>query len=581
LDKKDNIYIFNNMMNRYILGLSFFYHNSAAVLLKDGVLVAAAEEERFSRIKFDDAFPRQAIKYVLDEAGIKKEDIDYIAFYEKPFLHFERIISTFIDTWPGGLGSFLQAVPLWLKNKMWVKSLFREEFGSKPKVVFIDHHLSHAASTFFCSPFDKAAILTMDGVGEWATTTYGAGDGIDINLKKQIAFPDSLGLLYSAITYYLGFKPNSDEYKVMGLSPYGKPAYIEEIKKTIIQYPDGSYSLDQDYFGHHLSLDILDKRLSKLFNRPRRKPETKLTQFHKDIAKSLQTVLEESVLAIADHIFNETRLENLCLAGGVALNCVSNSHILKQSKFKNIFVQPASGDSGGALGAALYLEHTILRKPRKSNLRHVYLGPSYTDNEIKAFLDEKRFPYQALPSEKLASIVAGLIADNNVIGWFQGRMEFGPRALGNRSIVADPRNKENWQKVNLKIKFRESFRPFAPSVLNENASEYFSIGIPSPYMLFVSDVIKDNIPAVTHVDKTARIQTVDKEINPLYYELIKAFHTKTGCPVLINTSFNVRSEPIVCSPEDAFRCFMKTEMDYLVLGSFLLDKSKMFPIFND
>lgn len=569
------------MSHRYILGLSFFYHDSAAALLCDGELVAAAQEERFTRVKHDDSFPCHAIDYVLKEAGISRNQLSYVVFYEKPFLHFERIIKTFIHTWPRSIKSFTQAMPIWLKKKIWVRQMLKKEFGQKTPILFTDHHLSHAASAFLCSPFQSAAILTMDGVGEWTTTAFGLGKGNSVELSQQIKFPDSLGLFYSAFTSYLGFKPNSAEYKVMGLAPYGEPVYTDKLRGLITFCEDGSYCLDQNFFGYMDRLDRIHEKLEKLLGEKARKPESALTQFHKDVASSLQLVTEELVLRLVNKVKKEIGGENLCLAGGVALNCVVNGRILKESGFKNIFIQPAAGDAGGALGAALYVENCILNQPRRFQMDNAYWGPSYLNENIETFLKKSSIPYKYLEKKYITETAAELLKKNYVIGWFQERMEFGPRALGNRSILADPRKKENWQRVNLKIKFRESFRPFAPSVLLEACPEYFDLDTPSPYMLLTAKVKKDTIPAVTHIDNSARIQTVDKRSNQLYYDLIAAFAKKTGCSVLINTSFNVRGEPIVCSPADAFRCFMRTEMDYLILGSFLLNKKEMRPDSED
>lgn len=562
------------MDSRYILGVSFFYHDSAAVLLKDGLLIAAAQEERFTRVKHDDAFPQHAIDYVLRQASITREQLAYVAFYEKPFMHFERILRTFIKTWPRGLASFFVAMPVWLKEKLWVRSLLKKEFGAA-KVVFVDHHVSHAASTFLCSPFRRAAILTMDGVGEWATTTYGVGEGGTLKLQQQISFPNSLGLFYSALTYYLGFKVNSAEYKVMGLAPHGQPKYMKQMRELLRINKDGSYSLNQKYFGYTHGLKMINRAFVRLFDRPVREPESAIEQFHKDVACSLQKITEEAVLKMADCVYDRTHEDNLCLAGGVALNCVANGRILREGKFKNIFIQPAAGDAGGALGAALYLENSILANPRRFTMDHVYWGPSFADGEIEAFLKAWEVPYERFDRGDLVGRAAEILNSNGVLGWFQGRMEFGPRALGNRSILADARDKTNWQRVNLKIKFRESFRPFAPSVIAEDAIKYFDLPVPSPYMLLVAQVQSDDIPAVTHVDGSARVQTVSRETNALYYDLLAAFKAKTACSVLINTSFNVRGEPIVCTPTDAFKCFMRTDMDYLIMGSFLLDKKQM------
>ena len=557
---------------RYILGLSFFYHDSAAVLLKDGELVAAAQEERFTRKKADDDFPVHAIRYCLSEAGIGAESLSAIAYYEKPFLHFERLLLSFIETWPRSLRPFLAAMPLWMRRKLWSENIIRKETGFSGDVLYVDHHLSHAASAFFPSGFEEAAVLTLDGVGEWATTTCGIGKGNDLTLRRQIIYPDSLGLFYSSLTHYLGFKPNSAEYKVMGLAPYGTPRYIDKLRSLIAIHDDGSYTLNRKVFGWHMSAWKTSRALTRLLGEPTRRPESPLSQFHKDVARSLQDVLEEAVVALAKRVRTETGMDRLCLAGGVALNCVANSRILREDIFTDVFIQPASGDAGGALGAALYVEHTVLKNARRFPMHHVFWGPSYADAAIEEALTDAGIHYRALGKEQLIKETAALLADNKVVGWFQGRMEYGPRSLGNRSILGDPRQKENWQRINLKIKFRESFRPFAPSVLLERSGDYFDLRVPSPFMLLTAQTRNDALPAVTHVDGSARLQTVAHAENPLYYELIKEFAALTGCPVLINTSFNVRSEPIVCTPLDAVHCFLATDIDYLAIGNCLIDK---------
>ncbi len=594
----------------YVLGLSFFYHDSAAALVKDGQLIAAAHEERFTRKKHDDSFPNRAIAYCLKEAGIKEEQISYVAFYDKPLLKFERILTSFIKSWPYGCKMWLKAMPVWLKEKLWTKEAIRKNLaGYQGAIYFTEHHVSHAASSFFVSPFEKAAILTVDGVGEWATTTWGIGDKNKIELKQEIHFPDSLGLFYSIITYYLGFKPNSAEYKVMGLAPYGQPVYADLLKDLIEIYEDGSFKINSRVFKSYYELDGFEKELEKRFGFGKRKADDKLEQHHKDLAASLQVITNEAMVKMARYVQQKSKMENLCLAGGVALNCVANSEILKHSGFKNIFIQPAAGDAGGALGAAYYVWHQVLDRSRSFEMKHCFYGPQFSDEEIKSFIEQKNVKAERLGDEELFTRVAKLIADQAVIGWFQGRMEWGPRALGARSIIADARNKTNWQRVNLKIKFRESFRPFAPSVLEEDVSDWFDVPIPKlnrsltstplassrlgpqtmsgsgnlisgedlmsasgRYMLFTAQVKKDSIPAVTHLDGSARLQTVDKENNPRYHRLISEFKKLTGCPVIINTSFNVRGEPIVCTPEDAFNTFIKTDIDYLVLGNYLLDK---------
>ncbi len=563
----------NEEKDIYILGISCFYHDSAAALLKNGEIIAAAQEERFTRIKHDDKFPTQAAAYCLSHAGIKVEDLQSIAYYEKPFVKFERLLTTYIKTWPRSFVSFLKAMKVWLKQKLWIPSIIRKELGFKGEIYYVEHHLSHAASSFFASPFKKAAVLTVDGVGEWATVTYGIGDGSSLKILKEIHFPHSLGLLYSAFTYYLGFKVNSGEYKVMGLAPYGEPKYTEQVRKLVDVKEDGSFHLNMKYFGYEYGLRMTNKKFDKLFGAPPRKPETKLTQREFDIARSLQYVLEEILLKTVEHIHKKTGEDKLCLAGGVSLNCVANGRILRESSFKKLYIQPASGDAGGAVGAALFVYNTVLKEKNDYEMKDVYLGPDFSENEIEKLLDGNKIKYKKYDEESLFETVANYIDDQKVIGWFQGRMEYGPRALGNRSILADARNKENWQRVNLKIKFRESFRPFAPSVIEEDISEYFDLDVPTPFMLLVAQVKKDNIPAVTHKDNSARIQSVSKDENYRYHKLISTFKEKTGTSVVINTSFNVRGEPIVCSPLDALKCFLRTDMDILVMGNYVVNKS--------
>jgi carbamoyltransferase len=559
-----------------ILGISCFYHDAAAAVIRDGQLVAAAQEERFTRKKHDASFPIHALRYCLKEAGIKAQELDYVGFYDKPILKFERILLSAIATFPKGLLPFLTAMPVWLKEKLWIPQLIRSQVEYDGPILFSGHHHSHAASAFLVSPFQKAAILTIDGVGEWETTTYGIGENNDIRILRRIHFPHSLGLLYSAFTYYLGFKVNSAEYKVMGLAPYGTPRYYDLIMSELLSpKEDGSYKMAMRYFGYGDSLRMINERFDKLFERPPREPESALEPFHKDVAASIQKVTNELMVRMARHLYAQTKTENLCLAGGVALNCVANSRILAETPFRNIFIQPAAGDAGGAVGVAYYIYNTILKNERNFRMEHAFLGPEYSDSEIRAYLDGLRVPYRKLEKKDLLRETARLINEQNVVGWFQGRMEWGPRALGNRSILADARNPENQSKVNLKIKFRESFRPFAPAVLAEKSNDYFELDQPSPYMLLTAQVREDrrHIPAVTHVDGSARLQTVSKEQNPLFYELLNEFDRQTGCPVVINTSMNVRGEPIVCSPHDAFKCFIRTEMDYLVVGSYLLCKA--------
>lgn len=591
-----------------ILGISAFYHDSAACLVQEGRIVAAAQEERFSRKKHDFRFPIHSINWCLREAKIAISDLDVVVFYEKPFIKFERILETALTYAPTGIRQFIQAMPLWLKQKLWIPEVIREELsGFKGKIIFAGHHESHAASAFYPSPFKEAAFLTLDGVGEWETASFGVGRGNGIEIMKDLRFPHSLGLLYSAFTYYCGFKVNSGEYKLMGLAPYGQPKYADLIKDNLLDLKkDGSFKLNMKYFGYCNGLRMTNRRFDKLFGAPPRRPETKISQKDMDIAASIQKVTEEIMLKMAHHVHEVTGQDKLCLAGGVALNCVGNGKILRESPFKEIWIQPAGGDAGGALGAALVGWYRYLGKERhvdgKKDLQHAsLLGPHYSDEYIEAFLRKGSIPYKKLSYPEIALKTAELIDEGNVIGWFQGRMEFGPRALGSRSIIGDARSPEMQSRMNLKIKFRESFRPFAPTVLREEASEWFEMEEESPYMLLVSPVSGDKcvrvqdesfgfdklkvrrsqIPAVTHVDYSARVQTVKREDNPLYYDMIKAFFDRTGCPVIINTSFNVRGEPLVCAPEDAFRCFMRTEMDYLVMGSILLDKKEQKPLGKD
>ncbi len=587
----------------YILGLSCYYHDAGAVLLKDGNVVFAAQEERYTRKKQDDRLPVSAIAKALEHEHITIDDIDAIGFYEKPMLKFfDRILSTYFKTWPLGLRQYQMAMQEWMHTKLWIPQHIEKKLGYKGEIFYVPHHESHAASSFYCSGFEDSAIVTVDGVGEWATSTIGHGKGKDLQLKKEIHFPHSLGLLYSAVTYYIGFKVNSAEYKVMGLAPYGEPKYVDQFRELITIKDDGSFKLNMKYFTYEHGLRMTGKRIEKLFGQPTRKPESELTQFHKDIAASVQKITEEAMLKICKHAKEIAPSDNLCLAGGVALNCVANGEILRSGLFKDIFIQPAAGDAGGALGVALSIWNKIYNNaPRygrsdggkNSNLERgdpsphcvvaprindVYWGTQYSDDEVEAFLKKEDLPYKKLDEHQLIDTVSSLLEGENVIGWFQGRMEFGPRALGNRSIIADARNKANWKKVNLKIKFREDFRPFAPTVLEENVSEYFAMDCDSPYMLLVANVHPDKrnvIPAVTHVDGSARIQTISEKQNSKYYNLIKAFREKTGCAVIINTSFNVRGEPIVESPQDALNCFLNTHMDYLVMGNILMSKSDM------
>ena len=561
-----------------ILGISCFYHDAAAALVRDGQLVAAVQEERFTRKKHDAEFPIHAIDYCLKRAGIAARELDYVGFYDKPFVKFERLLYTYIATFPKSLASFLKAMPVWLKDKLWIPQLIRNELDYDGPILFSEHHQSHAASAFLISPFQKAAVLTIDGVGEWETTTYGVGEGNAVKMLKRIHFPHSLGLLYSAFTYYLGFKVNSAEYKVMGLAPYGKPLYYEVIMEELIRpKEDGSYKLNMKYFGYDYGLTMTNRRFERLFGRPPREPEGVLEQFHKDVAASIQKVTDVLMVRMANHLYEQTKLDQLCLAGGVALNCVANAKVLKQTPFKELFIQPAAGDAGGAVGTAYHIYNTLLGNDRNFVFGDVFLGPEFPETEIRDYLDSLGVEYTVHSRDDLLREGARLISEQNVVGWFQGRMEWGPRALGNRSILADARNPENQSKVNQKIKFRESFRPFAPAVLLEKASEYFDCEIPSPYMLLTAQVREDKrcIPAVTHVDGSARLQTVAQDENPLFHDLIEEFYRQTGCPVIINTSFNVRGEPIVCTPHDALKCFMRTNMDCLVMGNCILDKKKI------
>ncbi|HEY3175354.1 MAG TPA: carbamoyltransferase [Candidatus Polarisedimenticolia bacterium] len=567
-----------------ILGISALYHDSAACLLRDGEIIAAASEERFTRRKHDHGFPSNAIRYVLNEGKIPMKEVDYVGFYDKPLVKFERILMTYIATFPRSFNSFRKAVPLWLKEKLWVPNTIRKELDYDGEILFGEHHMSHAASAFLVSPFKEAAIMTLDGVGEWSTATQGIGRDREITLFNEIKFPHSLGLLYSAFTYYLGFKVNSAEYKVMGLAPYGEPKYYDTIMKELIHVnEDGSFKMNMDYFAYDYGLTMTNGKFSRLFDLPVREGESKLEQVHKDIAASVQKVTEEVMLRQARDLHKRTGMTKLCMAGGVALNCVANGRVVRETPFKEIFVQPAAGDAGGAVGVAAYIYHMILGNERTKVWRHAFLGPSYSGDEIRAYIEKQGQPFKEYSREDLLRATAKLIDGQNVVGWFQGRMEFGPRALGNRSILADARNPANKDVVNLKIKFRESFRPFAPTVLAEKAAEYFELDCESPYMLLVAQVRPDkrHIPSVTHVDGSARIQTITREQNPTYYDLVAEFEKLTGCPVIINTSFNVRGEPIVCTPHDAYLCFMRTHMDYLVMDRFVLDKRDMKPLRDD
>ena len=586
----------------YILGLSAYYHDSAACLLRDGEIVAAAQEERFTRKKGDASFPHQAVAYCLRAAGISVADLAFVAFYDKPLLKFERILETYLSTAPRGVRSFLMAGPLWIKEKLFTDRELREELGYEGEILYSEHHESHAASAFFPSPFEEAAFLTMDGVGEWATATFGVGRGNDIEILKELHWPDSLGLLYSAFTYYTGFKVNSGEYKVMGLAPYGEPKFVDLIYRELIDLKeDGSFRMNQRYFNYLTGLTMTNGDFDQLFGAPPREPETRLTQREMDLARSVQVVCEEVMLRMARTVHRETGLDRLCLAGGVALNCVGNGRVLRETPFKELWIQPAAGDAGGALGVAQLAWHRHCARPRqvtpgKDGMQGAYLGPAYTEAEIEEFLRSVGATYRRLERAELLHTVARLLAEEKVVGWFNGRMEFGPRALGARSILGDPRSPRMQAQMNIKIKFREGFRPFAPSVLRDRVQEYFELDADSPYMLLVApvrkerqipmdetahrlwgidklNVVRSDIPAVTHIDYSARIQTVSRETSPDYYDLIHEFECLTGCAVLVNTSFNVRGEPIVCSPADAYRCFMRTHLDHLALGPFLLDKA--------
>lgn len=589
----------------YILGISCFYHDSAACIVRDGDILAAAQEERFSRKKHDPRFPRNAITYCLSEAGIAVRDLDCIVYYDKPFLTFERLLLSYLTVAPRGLQSWLEAMPLWLGQKLHLPKVVKNETGYEGPVLFTEHHEAHAASAFYPSPFAEAAILTVDGVGEWATASYGFGKDTEITLLKELHFPDSLGLLYSAFTYFTGFKVNSGEYKLMGLAPYGNPRYKDLILSKLVDLKeDGSIRLDLSYFDFLGGLRMTNRRFAKLFGGPPRKPETEITPREMDIAASIQAVTEEALLKMANHVYRETGQENLCLAGGVALNCVANGRILRQAPFRNIWIQPAAGDAGGALGAALSVWHRYWENPRgklggDDKQKGSYLGPSFSNEEVKRFLTNRGYPYRELDSGQRARRIAGLIAEGKIVGYMAGRMEYGPRALGARSILGDPRREDTQRVMNLKIKFRESFRPFAPSVLEEKASEYFDLDRASPYMLLVAGVRderrlaqpsgegmsmlerleakRSDLPAITHLDYSARLQTVGQEQKPDYHAVIQEFEELTGCAVIVNTSFNVRGEPIICNPEDAYRCFMRTEMDVLVIEDCILYKKEQPP----
>lgn len=594
----------------YILGISAFYHDSAACIIKDDEIIAAAQEERFTRKKHDHNFPYKAIEYCLKEASISANQLDLVSFYEKPFLKFERLLETYLTYAPVGFKSFIKAIPLWIKEKIWMKEIIKEKLGYEGKIIFPEHHHSHAASAFYPSPFQQAAIITMDGVGEWTTTSFGIGIGNEIQLLSEIKFPHSLGLLYSAFTYYTGFKVNSGEYKVMGLAPYGQPKYKKLIYDNLIDVKeDGSFRLNMEYFNYAQGLTMTNEKFHKLFGGPPRIPETNLTQKEMDLARSIQEVTEEIVLKIGNYVHKQTGLKNICLAGGVALNCVANGKLLRKGPFENLWIQPAAGDAGGALGAALIGWYQYFQNPRfadnkSDKQKGSFLGPQYSNDEIFSFIKSNNLKYHFYEDEQLFKIVSNLIAKEKVIGWFDGRMEFGPRALGARSIIGDARSPKMQATMNIKIKFREGFRPFAPSVLFEKVQDYFEIDIESPYMLLVADVkkqrrrqisdneknlwgidrlnvVRSDIPAVTHIDYSARLQTVHRKTNPRFYKLIEQFEKDFNCAVIINTSFNVRGEPIVCTPEDAYKCFMRTNIDYLILGNYLLSKEEQTPLRED
>ena len=595
-----------------ILGISAFYHDSAACILKNGGIVAAAQEERFTRKKHDSSYPTNAVNFVLNYANLKLSEVDKIVFFEKPFLKFERLLETYVAFAPKGYVSFAKAMPIWIKEKLFQKNLLfnklkehDENYKSDKNLFFSDHHLSHAASAFFPSPFEEAVVLTADGVGEWATTTVAVGKNNHLEVKKEIHFPHSLGLLYSAFTYYAGFKVNSGEYKLMGLAPYGNPIYENKVRQLIDLKEDGTFRLDQTYFNYATGLTMTNEKFNKLFGqKPRDSKNEKITQFHMDIAASIQKVTEDIMISLAKSVRKEYGIKNLCLAGGVALNCVANGKILKEKIFDNIWIQPAAGDAGGSLGAALALWHIEQGNKRsvnsKDDMKGSYLGTEFTQEEIEKELKSTGANFETLKYEDLINKTADYLSDEKAIGWFQGRMEFGPRALGARSILGDPRSDKMQKNLNLKVKYRESFRPFAPSVLREDLSKWFDINVDSPYMLLVANILpskkiqmndeqkklfgidklnikRSEIPAVTHVDYSARVQTVTKETNNRYYDLISKFKEKTGCAVIVNTSFNVRGEPIVNTPTDAFNCFMGTELDYLVIGNCILEKSKQNP----
>jgi carbamoyltransferase len=592
-----------------IIGISAFYHDSAAALVQDGEIIAAAQEERFTRKKHDAGFPKNAVDYCLQEAGLTMTDVDHVVFYDKPLTKFDRILETYLSVCPVGFRSFLKAIPVWLGEKLWMDKIIGDALDYDGDILYAEHHESHAASAFYPSPFDKALILTLDGVGEWATSSVSIGDGNALDLVAELEFPHSIGLLYSAFTYYTGFKVNSGEYKVMGLAPYGEPVYKDRIMEHVLDLrEDGSFKLNMEYFNFHRGLTMTSEKFHKLFDGAPRQGESTITQREMDLARSIQDVVEEIVLKITAHWVEKTGIKNVCLAGGVALNCVANGKLLRSGIVDQLWIQPAAGDAGGALGCALAIWHKYLQKPRTANGQDTqkgsYLGPRATPESAQAYFDKIGVPYEALEENELMEKAAGALAQAKVLGWHQGRMEFGPRALGGRSIIGDPRSQEMQKTMNLKIKYRESFRPFAPSVLREDVNHYFEQDSDSPYMLLVAPVKEErripmtddqkelfgieklniprsDLPAITHVDYSARIQTVDGKYNPKYHALLSKFKEKTGCPVLVNTSFNVRGEPIVCTPADSYRCFMRTEMDFLVVENCILDKTQQPELKND
>ena len=572
------------MARTAILGLSFAYHDAAAALLVDGDLVAAASEERFTRRKHTSEFPAKAIQYCLEEAGLLPKDLTHVVFYEKPFVKFDRILTTYTSTWPKSYGAFSKALPVWMRDKLWLKQTIAEHLNTDAEMLFCEHHLSHAASAFLASPFEKAAILTLDGVGEWETATCGVGNGADFTLDRHIDYPHSLGLFYSALTAYLGFRVNDAEWKVMGLAPYGEPKYVEQFKEVIDIAPDGSFALDMRYFAHHTSeSSMLTGLFEQHFGQLRRDPNSELTQFHKDIARSGQAIVEESMVGIANDLHKRHGCDNIVIGGGVGLNSVGNFRILEKTPFKDIFIQPASGDDGAAIGAALYIYHCVLGNPRKFQMRHAYYGPGYDDLAVETALRKLGVHYTKYEGDTVCDKAAELLMQGQVLGWFQGRMEFGPRALGNRSIIADPRNAAMKDIINAKVKYREWFRPFAPSVLKHMAAKYFELEVDSPFMLLVPrvrDEWREQLPAITHQDGTGRVQTVEQELNPRYFRLIEAFGRQSGVDVVLNTSFNVRGEPVVCSPEDAVRCFEKTGIDHLVIGSFIVSEKRAMQTYS-